>query len=529
MLLLGGAGALACNPSLADYCAPGTPECTPVDGGSRDAGSDSAAEGGQDAAACNRASAPHDSACVIDEAYGVFVSPAGSDSNPGTRAAPLLTLGQGMDVAKAAGKRVYVCAGTFREKLVVSAARDGVNIYGALDCASWSYAATNRVVVAPSDAGYALELQGLAAGITLEDLAFDAQPANPGSAGESSVAVFVSSSENVAFERVTIAAGNASDGAPGASPGAAATDGGANAPGSNWFGTPPSYAELDGISAGDAGGAPSAACTCPDQSATSGGQGGGPMNIPTPGAGTPSYSDAGAGAGGSNAMSCGSGGTAQNGGDAPDAAADLPSATLGALSATGWAPGIGVAGTNGEPGQGGGGGGNGRLSSGSGGSGACGGCGGAGGRPGAGGGSSIALLSYQSSVALADCLLTAKAAGNGGAGGSGEPGQSGGVMGGNGILGGCQGGAGGAGAGGNGGQGGPGGSSLGIGYVGAPPSIDGTVVAQAGSRAGVVLGSAGVGGAGGTKGAAASSSTGPAGADGALGQAGVAAAVESLP
>ena len=529
MLWIGAGGLAACNPTMADYCAQGTPECTAADGGSRDAASDGANEGGRDSFACDPTRSPHDDGCVIDAAYGVFVSPAGSDSNQGTKSAPLRTIGRGMDVAKLAGKRVYVCAGTFPEKLVVAAARDGVNVYGALDCATWSYGNANKVIVAPAQTGYALELEGLQAGTTFEDVEFDAQPANPGSAGESSIAVFASGSQNVALHRVAIVAGKAADGASSASPGAAAADGGASAAGSNWFGTPPSYGELDGTNAGDAGGAPAAHCTCPDQSETSGGQGGGPMNIPTPSAGTPSYADAGAGAGGTNAVSCGTGGTAQNGGDAPDAAAELPGMTLGVCSATGWAPGIGVAGTDGKPGQGGGGGGNGRLSSGSGGSGACGGCGGAGGKPGSGGGSSIGLLSFQSSVTLAGCALTAKTAGNGGAGGSAQPGQSGGVMGGNGAAGGCQGGAGGAGAGGNGGQGGPGGLSLGLGYAGAPPTIDGAVVAQAASRAGIVLGSAGMGGAGGSKGPAASNSTGPAGSDGAPGLPGIAAAVESLP
>ena len=533
MLLVGGAGLAACSPTLADYCAPGTPECTPLEAGSPDGASDGPTEGGHDAAACDRASAPHDDGCVIAEAYGVFVAPAGSDSNPGTRTAPLLTLGQGMDVAKAAGKRVYVCAGTFPEKLVVSTARDGVNVYGALDCATWSYGPLNKVVVAPTETGYALDVEGLQAGITFEDVEFDAQPASYGSAGQSSIAVFANGSQNVAFERVTIVAGNAADGAPGASPGAAAGDGGSNTPGSNWFGTPPGYSELNGINAADAGGPPSAHCTCPDQSATSGGQGGGPMNIPTPGAGTPSYSDAGTGAPGVNAQQCNSQGSGGGyGGDAPVPAPDMPSASFGVCSATGWAPGIGVVGTDGKPGQGGGGGGNGRLSSGSGGGGACGGCGGAGGKPGVGGGSSIALLSYHSNVAFAGCVLMAKGAGNGGAGGGGEPGQAGGSPGspsGSGVGVGCAGGAGGAGAGGNGAQGGPGGLSLGIGYIGAPPTIDGSAVTQVASRAGIVLGSAGMGGAGGIKGAAASSSTGPAGADGAPGQAGLAAAVEPLP
>jgi hypothetical protein len=469
---------------------------------------------------CDATKPPHDESCVIDDAFGVFVSPAGSDTNPGSKSAPTKTIGHAMDLAKAAGKRVYICAGSYREQLVIGTSRDRVNVYGALDCATWTYGAANTVVMAPAQSGYALAIANLQTGVTFEDVEFDAQNASAGIPGASSVAVFVSSSQGISFDRVTMVAGNANDGAPGGSPGAA----------TNWFGTSPAYAELNGNNAGDAGGAPTKQCTCADQSQTSGGQGGGPMNIPSPGAGTPTYSDAGAGAAGMNAVVCGSGGSPPaNGADAPMPVADVPSTSLGTCSASGWVPGVGVTGANGKPGQGGGGGGNGRLSSGSGGSGACGGCGGAGGKGGQGGGASIALLSFQSSIALADCTMTAKAAGNGGAGGAAEAAQGGGIMGGNGNLGGCPGSAGGAGAGGNGAQGGAGGLSLGIGYVGTPPTIDGAVVSQASTHSGITIGAAGAGGAGGLRGASATNSTGPAGALGATGQPGVAAVVEAVP
>jgi hypothetical protein len=516
-----GAGVAACNPSVANYCAPGTPECSPADAAASDAAT------GVEAGACDPTKPPSAEPCVITEAYGVFVSPSGSDGNSGTRTAPVQTIGHGMDLGKAAGKRVYVCAGSFAEPLVVAASRDGVGVYGGLACAAWSYGTANKVIVAPAQPGYALELEGLQTGATFDDLEFVAQGAPSASAGESSIAVFASSSQNVALQRVTMVAGNATDGASGASP-APTSEAGAGA--NNWYGTPPDYAELNGASAGEAGGAPMTTCVCADQSSSTGGAGGGPMNIPTPTAGLPSYGDAGAGAGGANAFVCGNGGSpTSNGADAPINLADTPSTTLGACSTSGWSPATGAAGADGKPGQGGGGGGNGRLSSGSGGSGACGGCGGAGGQPGAGGGSSIALLAYQSSVTLTDCVLTAGTAGNGGAGGGGEAGQAGGVMGGDGITGGCQGGGGGAGGGGNGGQGGPGGLSLGIGYSGAAPTIDGALVPQAATYAGITSGAAGSGGAGGSKGASASMSTGPAGVDGASGANGTAAAVGPLP
>ena len=518
-LIVGSVALAGCDPSVADYCSPGSPECSAPDAAGGDAGRDGGAEAEAAPSGCDPTKPPHDEPCVIDDAFGIFVSPAGSDANPGSKSAPTQTIGHAMDLAKAAGKRVYVCGGSYAEQLVVGSSRDGVNVYGALDCATWTYGAANRVVVAPTQNGNALEIEGLQTGVTFEDVEFDAQNASAGIPGASSVAVFVSSSQGTMFDRVTMVAGNGSDGAPGGSIGTA----------TNWFGTPPAYAELNGNNAEDAGGAPSKQCTCADQSQTSGGAGGGPMNIPTPGAGTPEYSDAGAGVSGANALSCASGGTGQNGGDAPVPIANTSSGSPGSCSRSGWLPGAGSAGDDGKPGQGGGGGGNGRLSSGSGGGGACGGCGGAGGKGGQGGGASIALLSFQSSIALTDCTLTAGAAGNGGVGGAAEAGQGGGIMGGNGNLGGCPGGAGGAGAGGNSGQGGPGGLSLGIGYVGTPPTIDGVIVTQASTQSGITIGATGSGGAGGLRGASATNSTGPAGALGASGPAGGAAAVEAVP
>ena len=136
-LIVVGAGGLAgCNPSLAAYCAPGAPECS-ADGGAGDGTMGVGDERVADAGMCDPTKSPSDDPCVVDEAYGVFVSPRGSDANPGTRSAPASTIGRGMDLAKAARKRVYVCAGSFAEPLVVAASRDGVNVYGALDCATW--------------------------------------------------------------------------------------------------------------------------------------------------------------------------------------------------------------------------------------------------------------------------------------------------------------------------------------------------------------------------------------------------------
>jgi hypothetical protein len=351
LLFIGAGGLAGCNPSVSDYCAPGTPECTSRDAASEDAISDAISENADaqpagdstttipEGAMCDRTKSPHDDPCVIDEAYGVFVSPMGSDANPGTRSAPTLTIGHGMELAKQQGKRVYVCAGSFAEQLVIAAARDGASVFGSLDCATWSYTANSKVVVAPSQRGYALAMTDLQTGASFEDMEFDAQNANGANAGESSIAVLVSGSQNVSLRRITMVAGNASDGSPGASPGSN-PDGGTAANASNWFGTPPAYVELNGANAGDAG-APSTTCTCRDGSTSAGGQGGGPLNIPTPGAGQPMYGDGGAGAGGANASVCGNGGSPITiGADAPAPVHDIQSTVLGTCTANGWSPAI---------------------------------------------------------------------------------------------------------------------------------------------------------------------------------------------
>jgi hypothetical protein len=450
--------------------------------------------------------------CILTEAFGVFVSPAGSDmSGDGTRAMPFATIGHAMDVAAMGSKRVYACgsAGTFAENLTVGAARDGVSLFGGLDCTktqgTWVYDASKPATIAPAS-GYALQITGLASGTTLEDLALVA--ADTAGAGASSVAVFVASSQTVAFHRASMTAGSATGaGTPGAS-------GGTNGDPSNW-----SAHSLAGTPATSAAGGGAIACLCGDGTGSHGGVGGGSSPAQPPGAGSPTL---GGGAAGTNAQACGAG-TGGGGSDAPAATADSPNSMLGALSSTEWSPATGARGTNGTAGQGGGGGGDGPDSAGGGGGGACGGCGGAGGLPGSGGGSSVALLSYKSGITLVGCTLTAKNAGDGGKGGDGEQGQGPGG-GGNGFgtppATGCPGGAGGSGARGNGAQGGPGGLSLGIGYTGPAPTADAATMIKVAPK----------GGAGGMGGAAGPSAmfSNNAGAAGASGQAGVAQATMSF-
>jgi hypothetical protein len=111
---------------------------------------------------------------------GIFVSPSGNDSSPGTMAAPVKTIGHALDLAKnAPSHRVNACAGTYGEQVTLDAAHDGIGLYGGFWCTDWSYAPTNVAKVAPTTQGYALTLTSLTTGTTIADVEFDA-PERPG-------------------------------------------------------------------------------------------------------------------------------------------------------------------------------------------------------------------------------------------------------------------------------------------------------------------------------------------------------------
>jgi len=439
---------------------------------------------------------PSDTAdpCIINEQFGIFVSPTGSDSAAGTQLTPVATVGHAMDLARAAGKRVYACgsAGNYTvESLVVGASRDGVKAYGGLNCTTapsqWIYSAGAKATMAPAT-GYALQVSGLTVGVTFEDFGFVA--ANATGVGASSIAVFASSATGVVLQRCNVQTGTATQGhdqqpTAQASPAPSGNPGGASkaAGGSGAGGTEQPNPSCP-TSFGGAGG-----------SAVTGeldGQSGqvGPLNAGT--------------SAGCNALPTPQGGGA--GVSATTAGSPGPGASDWAtFSAAGWSPLGGGPGGAGSTGQGGGGGGVQGVvtSAGGGGGGGAGGCGGGGGAGAAGGGSSIAILAYNSSVTLLSCTLTAGTAGRGGNGAAGQPGQPGGGGGaGNNVVD-CSGGPGGAGSAGGAGGGGAGGLSAGVLWTGTAPTVtggaqtpgaagaagqngDGSTTAKAGTAGGVV-------------------------------------------
>jgi len=460
---------------------------------------------------------PLDEPCLVNETYGVFVSPTGSDSiGKGTRVAPYQTIGRGMRAAKLGASRVFVCDnGTgYSDPIVADTSTDGLALYGAFDCATWVASAIARARVLPK-AGPAITLTRLTLGITVENFEFRAADA---AAGTSSIAASIDTSVGVVFRRSRITSGK----------GGAGSDGHDGSLGGD--GPPPSTAQMGRAPVCDGGFLQLGGSGIFSACEATGGRGGAgsitavmPLShpaesgLPMTGVSPANRSNAG--------TTCRSDtttpGTA-DGSRGADGTPGVPGASApsgGTFSAEGYAPnGPGADGTDGHPAQGGGGGvgcaGTMSCMGPSGGAGGAGGCGGQYGTGGGAAGGSIALLSWQSAVVLDKCEVISSDGGTGGRGGHGGAGGEGaaGAQGNDGYDGsdpsgaGGPGGQGGSGAAGAGGNGGP---TYGIVFAGQRPIQSGTTVTR---------GSGGPGGAGGTTPASPVSGSSRA-ADGVLGDA----------
>lgn len=425
-------------------------------------GNDGGGDVVQPPAGCDPAAEPKDAPKCVDSDFGVFVDAnGGADGNPGTKESPAKSITAAL-TKLGAKARVYVCEGTYAEHVKVTSA---VSVYGGFACGSWSYAGT-KANVAPTDAGYALEVSKVSNPVTLADVSLAAIPGT--TATPSSIAVLVSEATSVIFQRCVLKAADgfspdkADDGAPG---------------------TPDKV--LEGVGATTITPGALKTCTCSSGGTTSGGSGGavssdgqkGGPNIPENPTGQTPPKDGKAGTGN---VSCSPTGAGHNGADAANGSDASPVMAVGKLTATGWTASAGSPGTAGIPGQGGGGGG-GRV--GAGGGGACGGCGGTGGKGGAAGGASIALTSFNTTVTVTMSSLTSGKGGTGGAAGAGAGGAvgGGGGLAGAGAPNGCGGGDGGKGGNGGGGSGGAGGVSAAVLYAGPKPTSGGSTL-TAGER-----------------------------------------------
>ncbi|HEY1959614.1 MAG TPA: hypothetical protein VGH28_28590 [Polyangiaceae bacterium] len=445
-----GLGACAIVAALSFECGT-TPECD-VDAGCADASSVPPVSGG----GCDSSKPPSQGGCAVDDTDGFFVSPAGSDTGVGSKAAPFQTIGRG--ILAAAGNvtkpNVYICQGTYAENLVIQTAPAGVALHGGFDCTGWTQTSA-PTTVAPkwmtgdAEPQYVLDVIGAAA--LVESMTLTAPDATD--PGASSIAAFVNGSPGMTFRRAAVTSGHGADAVP--------------------VGLPPAAlpANADGNPAvSDTQGGASRSCPCATDT-TTGGAGGaynGSSAIDPMGGLPIEPADPEAGAPGP----C----TGPIGADGADGGVGASATSIGVLTASGWQPGGGAAGVIGATGQGGAGGGF-RVGGppNAGGSGACGGCGGEGAPGGAAGGASLAIVVLNATLRIQASSIHAGSGGQGGDGGAigqaGQPGGSGGI-GSPALNGVCHGGAGGTGGAGGPGGGGAGGSSVAIATVATTPDID---------------------------------------------------------
>ncbi len=417
---------------------------------------------------------PSENPDPVDDGCGVFVSSSlGKEGNSGAKMASVKALGEAVTLAKTRGRRVYACAESFAEALVVT---EGVTIYGGLDCTKgWAYVGETKksLLNGPADQ---IALVVMSEATTVEVVDFTITAASATTPGGSSIAAVV---DHVALDltRCDLVAG---DGAEGVAGMPYASTGQAGEMGVNGG---------DACSANSIIGADPVSRMCGATDSTSGNGGNGLTNSGGDGSdGLPVMAmNGGAGEG---AMACTAGTKGSDGapGDPGDGAM-----APGAINKTGLTVPAGGDGMLGAVAQGGGGGGGakggvaankcpaGMAGGASGGSGGSGGCGGAGGKGGSAGGSSIALISLDASLTFAGVTLTTGKGAKGGAGGLGQEGGQGGPPGAGGKVPmgamlnlACSGGPGGQGGKGGQGGGGLGGHAIGIAYAGAAaPSIKG--------------------------------------------------------
>lgn len=160
---------------------------------------------------CDGTKRPDQDACVISEAFGVFVSASkGSDSaGNGSRTQPYATITKAIAAGKQAGRRVYACMESYNESVDFAA---GVDVYGYFDCfSSWKVTSNRARIVAPKSP--ATTANNVSSETRVESLEI-VSPDLTGP-GASSIGLIANNSGGLHFVNAKIHAGVAGKGADG--------------------------------------------------------------------------------------------------------------------------------------------------------------------------------------------------------------------------------------------------------------------------------------------------------------------------
>ena len=143
--------------------------------------------------------------CLTD-VFGAFVSPAGDDSGPGSKAKPFMTIGKALSGSTV---RIVVCEGTYAESLDVK--RD-VELYSGVDCAFAKAAGKAKVVATKSE--YAVGIARPASSVRMSE--FEVEAIDGTAASVNSVGIIAAEVSNVKLTGVSVTAKKGFDGVAGA-------------------------------------------------------------------------------------------------------------------------------------------------------------------------------------------------------------------------------------------------------------------------------------------------------------------------
>lgn len=147
----------------------------------------------------------------LDERVAVFVAAHGSDAADGSRARPLRSIGAAIAMAKASGRHVYACAGTYPESFTLAS---GVSVIGNLDCRDGAWHFDDRsLVTVVSPASPAVSAFDVTEPTTLRAVHVLAPEGRE--PGASSVALRAVRAPLLTLERVRLEARRAASGATG--------------------------------------------------------------------------------------------------------------------------------------------------------------------------------------------------------------------------------------------------------------------------------------------------------------------------
>ena len=357
----------------------------------------------------------------------IFVSAAGNDANPGSRAQPKATIQAGLNAAAAQNKRdVLVSVGNYPTQITMPS---NVGVFGAYAPGTWSRATANIVNVMNVNSPLLIENVG---NVTVQLMNF--LGTTPAGSSATAYGAVIRLATNVKLEAVQIRAGNGTAGVNGTAgfSGSSGNSGSTGIPGCEDSG-----GFCSGCSQPTGGFGGSSACGrtggrggTAGHGAGYGGAGGVAVGGTSGGAGVPN--------GWGNAFNLGAPYVGAQGSPGGGGTPGSSAGPVGTLSSFGYVVALasgGFAGLDGNGGGGGGGGGGGESNcdsyGGGGGGGGAGGCGGGGGTRGFSGGASIGVFLDSSTVsATGVSVLT----GNGGGGGNGGAGGSPGVGGAGGVA-----------------------------------------------------------------------------------------------